>query len=153
MTRRLTLTLAAGCTMITFGAHSAPPPYAPGLGDFMTAYVQPHHLKLWYAGKVNNWPLAAYEADELGESFEDVSTYAADWEGIPVAQLVKAMIEPPLEKVKAAIEAKSAGDFNAAYTTLTAACSACHIAAKKPFIEIKIPTESSPFTDQNFAPH
>jgi hypothetical protein len=45
-----------------------------------------------------NWALASYEADELGESFEDVSTYQAEWEGLPVAQLVKAMIEPPLEK-------------------------------------------------------
>lgn len=153
MARRLTLTLAAGCMTVAFAARSAPPPYAPGLGDFMTAYVQPHHLKLWYAGKAANWTLAAYEADELGETFDDVSTYEAEWEGIPVAQLIKAMIEPPLEKVKAAVEEKNAAQFSDAYITLTASCNACHAAAMKPFIDIQVPTQDSSFTDQKFAPH
>ncbi len=153
MIKRVTLMLAAGCLTFAFAARSAPPAYAPGLGDFMTAYVQPHHLKLWYAGKAANWTLAAYEADELGETFEDISTYQADWDGVPVAQLIKAMIEPPLENIKAAIEAKNAARFNDAYTTLTSSCNACHTAAKKPFIEVKVPTQDSPFTDQTFAAH
>ena len=153
MTRRVTLALAAGCMVFTFAARSAPPAYAPGLGDFMTAYVQAHHLKLWYAGKAANWALASYEADELGESFEDISTYQADWEGLPVAQLVKAMIEPPLEKVKAAVAAKNPAQFNDAFAALTLACNACHTAAKKPFIEIKVPTQDPPFTDQKFTPN
>src|ERR1700677_3091758 len=67
-------------------------PYVPGLGDFMTAYVQPHHIKLWLAGSSGNWELAAYEASELSETFEDVSTYQATWKSVPVAQLVKAII-------------------------------------------------------------
>ena len=150
MTRRLTLALAAGCMVLALQARSAPPAYAPGLGDFMTAYVQPHHLKLWYAGKAANWALASYEADELGETFEDISTYQAEWEGLPVAQLVKAMIEPPLAKVKAAVAAKNATQFNDAYTALTLGCNACHTAAKKPFIAIKVPTQDPPFTDQKF---
>ena len=153
MSRYLTPALAAACALFAFSARSAPPAYGPGLGDFMTAYVQPHHLKLWYAGKAANWTLAAYEADELGETFDDISTYHADWEDIPVAQLIKAMIEPPLDKVKAAIDAKSATQFNEAYATLTASCTACHTAAKKPFIEIKVPIQDSPFADQDFASH
>jgi hypothetical protein len=62
---------------------SAAEPYLPGLGDFMTAYVQPHHIKLWLAGNGGNWRLAAYEADELGETFEDISTYQATWKNVP----------------------------------------------------------------------
>ena len=151
MRRSFMLALAAGCTALAFAADGAPPAYAPGLGDFMTAYVQPHHIKLWYAGEAADWRLAAYEADELSETFEDVVTYHSDWENVPVAQLVKTIIEPSLDKVKAAIDAKSVARFGAAYMTLTSACNACHTAAKKDFIEIKVPTRD-PYTDQNFAP-
>ena len=51
--------------------------YAPGLGDFMTAYVQPHHIKLWLAGNAGHWRLADYQAR---------------WKSVPVAQLVKVNI-------------------------------------------------------------
>ena len=66
--------------------------YAPELGDFMTAYVQPHHIKLWLAGSAGNWRLADYEAGELRETFEDISNYQATWKSVPEAQLVKANI-------------------------------------------------------------
>ncbi len=151
MKRRLTAALAVGCSALAFSAGAAPPAYAPGLGDFMTAYVQPHHLKLWYAGKAENWPLAAYEADELGETFEDVATYQADWEDVPVAQLIKTIIEPALGTMKSAIAAKNEQRFEAAYTALTSGCDQCHSAAKKPFIKIKVPTKDPSFTDQDFS--
>jgi hypothetical protein len=124
--------------------------YAPGLGDFMTAYVQPHHIKLWLAGSVGNWRLAVYEADELTESFVDISSYQAVWKSVPVAQLVKAMIEPALKNVGAAITAKNETNFKSAYATLTAACNSCHLATQHEFVEIKAPT-TNPFSDQNFA--
>ncbi len=152
--RRLSLiSLALSCAALAAAAQAAPPPYAPGLGDFMTAYVQPHHLKLWYAGRAGNWTLAAYEADELGETFEDVATYQADWENVPVAQLIKTIIDPALESMKAAIAAKNAGRFEQAYKALTSGCDACHAAAKKAFIRIKVPTGDSSFTDQDFSAH
>lgn len=66
--------------------------YVPGLGDFMTACVQPHHIKLWLAGNAGNWGLADYEAGELRETFEDISNYQATWKSVPEAQLVKANI-------------------------------------------------------------
>jgi hypothetical protein len=133
----------------------APPPveaYAPGLGDFMTADVQPHHIKLWLAGSTGNWKLAAYEADELGETFDDVTTYQATWKSVPVAQLVKTIIEPALKKLDNAIASKSVADFKSAYATLTAACNSCHVAAGHEFLEIRVPT-TDPFPDQSFAAH
>ena len=36
-------------------------PYHPGLGELMTAFVQPRHIKLGLAGNARNWPYAAYE--------------------------------------------------------------------------------------------
>src|ERR1700687_5802122 len=48
-------------------------PYHPGLGDLMTAFVQPRHIKLGLAGNEQNWPYAAYELDELRESFDEAA--------------------------------------------------------------------------------
>jgi hypothetical protein len=131
---------------------AVPPPYAPGLGDFMTAYVQPHHIKLWLAASTGDWKLAAYEASELGETFEDVSTYQATWKNVPVARLVKAIIEPALKKVEADIAAKNPALFKTDYGTLTAACNSCHMAAQHEFLDIRVPT-ANPYPDQNFIPH
>src|SRR5579864_9110847 len=86
--------VVGGASLAVETKAKAPPPYTPGLGDFMTAYVQPHHTKLWLAGSAGDWKLAAYEADELGETFDDIATYQATWNKVPVAQLVKAIIEP-----------------------------------------------------------
>jgi len=127
----------------------APPPYAPGLGDFMTAYVQPHHIKLWLAGDAGNWKLAAYEASELGETFEDVSTYAPTWKGVPVAHWVKALMTPTLRAVTTAIAARDSAAFKSAYASLTGACNACHVKARHEFLQIEIPG-SDPYPDQNF---
>jgi len=146
------LLVLAGAGLAAESKSAGPPPYAPGLGDFMTAYVQPHHTKLWLAGSAGDWKLAAYEADELGETFDDIATYQATWNKVPVARLVKAIIEPALKKVDAAIAAKNAADFKTAYGTLTAGCNSCHVTAQHDFLEIKVPA-GNPFPDQNFVAH
>ncbi|PYR25901.1 MAG: hypothetical protein DMF98_10670, partial [Acidobacteria bacterium] len=43
--------------------------YVPGLGEMMSLQ-QMRHVKLWFAGQAENWDLAAYEVDELGEGFD-----------------------------------------------------------------------------------
>src|ERR1700722_13760816 len=50
---------------------AAPEPYQPGLGEIM-ALQQMRHIKLWFAGRAGNWPLADYEVGELQEGFDDV---------------------------------------------------------------------------------
>jgi hypothetical protein len=161
MTKALLLLLGSAFVMAEAGAGlaaNAKAPaqpiesYVPGLGDFMTAYVQPHHIKLWLAGSAGNWRLAAYEAAELGETFGDISSYQATWKSVPVAQLVKANIEPALKSVDAAIAHHDVAAFKSAYGALTAACNVCHKAAQHDFLDIKVPA-SDPFSDQNFAAH
>jgi hypothetical protein len=44
--------------------------YKPGTGAIMNTIVQPHHLKLWFAGQHKNWALAEYERQELMGGFE-----------------------------------------------------------------------------------
>jgi hypothetical protein len=131
-------------------AQPAKEPYQPGLGEFMTA-TQLRHAKLWFAGKNNNWALAAYEIDEIKEGLEDAAKYHANNDGVPVAELIKAIIDPRLEQLEKAIEGKSSTQFAAAFDELTNGCNSCHAKAGKPFIRIQRPT-TPPVSNQNFAP-
>jgi len=124
--------------------------YEPGLGEFMTA-TQLRHAKLWFAGKNDNWGLAAYEADEIKEGLEDAARLHSIFQGIPVAKMIKTIINPRIERLEKAIAAKNGTQFVAAFDDLTDGCNACHAAAGKPFIRIQRPT-APPLTNQNFAP-
>jgi hypothetical protein len=124
--------------------------YVPGLGEFMAA-TQVRHAKLWFAGKNLNWALAAWEVDEIREGLEDAAKRHATHDGIPVADMIKTIIDPRLEKLDKAIAAKSGTQFAAAFDDLTDGCNSCHAAANKPFIRIQRPT-SPPFSNQDFTP-
>jgi hypothetical protein len=125
-------------------------PYKPGLGEFMTA-TQLRHAKLWFAGKDNNWDLAAYEIDEIKEGLEDAARLYPTVDGVPVAEMIKTIIIPRLEQLETAVKAKNSSRFIAAFDELTNGCNSCHAGASKPFIHIQRPTEP-PLTNQNFAP-
>jgi hypothetical protein len=125
--------------------------YAPGLGDFMTAYVQPHHIKVWLAGSARNWPLAEYEAKELRETFEDIATWQAVWNNFPIAKLVEANLLPPLSDLDQAIRDRSVANFGKAYERVTAACDSCHQATGNGFVVIRTPSGAD-FPDQDFRP-
>ena len=129
-------------------AHEA---YEPGLGDFMTAYVQPHHLKLWFAGVAGNWELAAYEARELDETFDDVVSYQSRWHDLPIRKLVQSLIRPQIKRVSDAIAAKDFSQFRRTYEDLNSACNGCHQAAGHGFIEIAVPSDN-PYADQRMGP-
>jgi hypothetical protein len=131
-------------------AQPAKEPYQPGLGEFMTA-TQLRHAKLWFAGKNNNWALAAYEIDEIKEGLEDAAKYHANNDGVAVAELIKAIIDPRLEQLEKAVEGKSSTQFAAAFDELTNGCNGRHAKAGKPFIRIQRPT-TPPVSNQNFAP-
>jgi hypothetical protein len=149
--KRIVATCTALVVSVLFAAaEPAKEPYAPGLGEFMTA-TQLRHAKLWFAGKENNWDLAAYEIDEIMEGFEDAEKQFSTHDGIPVAEMIKANIDPAVEELRKAVGAKSRTKFAVAFDKLTSACNTCHIGANKQFIRIQRPT-SSPLSNQNFAP-
>jgi hypothetical protein len=129
-----------------------PEPYVPGLGEFMTSAVQPHHIKIWMAGKAGNWPLAEYEAKELRETFEDITTYQGMWNDFPIGKLAETNLTPPLDEMDKAIKDKNEGAFNKAYDKVTAACNACHQATSNAFVVIKTPAGAD-FPDQEFKAH
>ena len=146
------LPLAAQAQQSQPPASSAKPqePFTPGLGEIMTLQ-QMRHLKLWFAGQANNWPLAAYELDELKEGFDDVVKYFPTKDGVPTGTMASAVIEKEVAALDKAIEAKDRKQFAAAFDKLTASCNACHQASKHEFIVIRRPA-ANPYANQSFAP-
>jgi hypothetical protein len=131
-------------------AQEAKEPYAPGLGEFMTA-TQLRHAKLWFAGQAKNWDLASYEVDELKEGLTDAAKQFPTHDGVPVGDMIKSTALPALEEMDKAVESKNSAKFATAFDGLTKACNTCHANAKKEFIRIQRPT-APPLTNQNFAP-
>jgi hypothetical protein len=126
-------------------------PFHPGLGELMTAFVQPRHIKLGLAGAAQNWDYADYELDELRDTFDDVGKLILKHGNLSIPQTIAATVKQPLHALDEAIKAKDSSGFTKAYADLTAACNACHQSAGHPMIVVQVPTLSA-FPDQNFLP-
>ncbi|MGA7803579.1 hypothetical protein [Bradyrhizobium sp.] len=85
------------------------------------------------------------------EGLDDAEQQFPTHDGVPVAAMIKANIDPAVEELRKAVEAKSSDGFAAAFDHLTSACNNCHTAANKPFIRIQRPT-APPLSNQDFAP-
>jgi hypothetical protein len=114
----------------------------PGLGEIM-AVQQMRHIKLWFAGRAANWPLADYEIGELNEGFDDVNKLLG---GDTVEKAVGAQISA-LQK---AVDGKDRAAFATAFDKLTAGCNSCHHTLDHAFIVIQRPTVL-PYSNQSFS--
>lgn len=125
--------------------------YAPGLGEIMSLQ-QMRHAKLWLAGQAENWELAAYELDELGEGFDDVVKFHPAHKDSPVAlkDAIPRIVTQPLKDVRAAVEKKDSRAFVEAFASLTASCNSCHEATNFGFNRVQTPS-SNPYPNQVFA--
>jgi cytochrome c553 len=125
------------------------PAYTPRLNDIMVI-TQLGHFKLWYAGAVQNWPLANYELEQIRASIRLAKTLFPDSDKSNMDTM-----KPAAEDLDRAIKAKDATGFTSAYSKLTVACNACHEATGFGFIKIRVPRlspiETSPFSDENFS--
>ena len=125
---------------------AAPPPEAeggPGLGEIMTLQ-QLRHIKLWFAGRARNWPLADYELGELNEGFEDVSKLLG-------GDIIDKNVGAAMKDLQKIVDDKNAAGFAGAYDRLSAGCNNCHRTLDHAFIAIQRPTVL-PYSDQNFTP-
>jgi cytochrome c553 len=124
--------------------------YVPRLNDMMVA-TQVRHFKLWYAGIVQNWPLANYELAQIRDVTTDTERHYGDKGGTKMS----AMMSPPADALDEAIKAKDEKKFASAFGKLTAACNACHEAQGFGFIKIRdprlSPLETSPLSDESFS--
>ena len=113
------------------------------LGNVM-GLTQLRHIKLWFAGRQRNWPLARYELDQIADTLRHAGMF---YQNIPVDDVKAA--ERQLDEVRKATNGKDPIAFAKGYAALTDSCNACHKAAQVGFIAIQTPT-TSPFSDQGF---
>jgi hypothetical protein len=125
--------------------------YSPGLGEMMSLQ-QMRHVKLWFAGQAENWDLAAYELDELGEGFDDIVKFHPTHKDSPVApkDAIPRMVTEPLQALRAAVEKKDSHAFERAYDSLTTSCNNCHQATNFGFNAVQTPA-TNPYPNQVFA--
>jgi mono/diheme cytochrome c family protein len=111
-----------------------------GVSDLMLG-IQLRHIKLWFAGKLKNWPLATYELDIVRSRLKKAQELSADLRPEQTLALV--------EQLQGAIDARDSAGFVKSYTELTNACNACHRATGRSYITIQIPA-TAPFTNELF---
>jgi hypothetical protein len=151
--KRLLIVTALGLAAVSaaWAADKKSAPYVPGLGEFMTS-TQMRHAKLWFAGSSGNWPLAAYELDEIKEGLDDAVRLHPKHDDMPVGVMIRKNLGAPLGDLGKAIESRNADNFRVAFDRLTDACNACHSSAGHEFIRIQRPT-APPATNQVYTPN
>jgi hypothetical protein len=125
--------------------------YRPGFGDLITATIQPRHIKLGLAGRAQNWSYAAYELHELEEAFDRATSVWPHWQSMPVGDMIRSVTRAPIDALQQAIKAGNSEAFTTAYQKLTEACDACHEAADRKIIVIRVPNQDA-YPDQDFQP-
>jgi hypothetical protein len=95
--------------------------------------------------------LAKYELGQIEAGIQDASRY---FPNIPEADMTT--MTEQVKELRTAIEAKDTAKAIIAFRNFTSACNSCHQSAGVGFIVIKVPAtsplETSPFSDQSFAP-
>ena len=123
--------------------------YTPRPNSLMIL-TQLGHFKLWYAGIVQNWPLADYELTQIRNNIVDAMRLYPN-----KSESNMPMMTPAADELDDAIKAKDSVKFSKAFSKLTAACNSCHEATGFGFIKIReprlSPIETSPFTDESFS--
>jgi hypothetical protein len=145
---RASLTATLRGLLLLIPAHAQQPtdpgarPDRVGLSELMTA-TQFRHTKLWFAGKLKNWKLAAYELDQVASDLDQAATR------LP-AGAAPELVARQIAALRTSIEARDVPAFSKAYGELTAACNTCHRAAGRGFISVQVPAVSL-FADEDFA--
>lgn len=118
------------------------PAATPELGAQMLE-LQIRHARLWQAVESNNYLLTQFQLAELREAFDGVVESNGDHAALQpkrLAEVLPAMVGPPLQQLQAAVDAKDSTKLQAGYDALTAGCNDCHEAAGHGFLVIQRPT-------------
>ena len=144
--------IVAACAAASLAAladeQTPAPLYKPRLNSLMML-TQLGHFKLWYAGAVQNWPLANYELEQIRASIDLAKALYPNSDKSNMDTM-----KPAADELDKAIQAKNSAKFASAFGRLTAACNACHEDTGLGFIKIReprlSPIETSPFSDESF---
>ena len=149
MNNRSIILIAVAAALAVPSLATAQRQHAAALGDLMTAFVQPRHIKIGLAGAERNWPYAAYELNQLRETLTDVAEILPNYRDLSIPDMITTTVKEPLAELDRAIKAEDSNQFAAAYGRLTAACNACHQSYDRAMIVIQ-PATIAAFPDQDF---
>tara|TARA_R110002167_G_scaffold344363_1_gene553715 strand:- start:59643 stop:60122 length:480 start_codon:yes stop_codon:yes gene_type:complete len=150
---------AAVLAVLLFGfgqvVKAQPPPkdpdrYIPGLGDLMEG-LQVQHNKLWFAGDLLNWPLAAYSVDAIKEGIADMKVLRPRYKGESIVEMLDGLTAKPMQDLEAAVAAQDSAGFVRAYDALSESCNVCHRNHGYGFIAIVRPSVPV-LTNQRYEP-
>ena len=104
-----------------------------------------HFNNLWFAGQHANWPLAQFYLNETRSHLRwavRVIPVRKDAIGqdIDLQAILEALENSPLKQLEESIQAQDLEKFASAYRFTLDTCYACHKAADKPFLTLRIPT-------------
>ncbi|OPY99140.1 hypothetical protein A5906_25710 [Bradyrhizobium sacchari] len=119
--------------------------YVTRLGDLMVI-MQIRHAKLFFAAKRGNWPLAAFELEQLSSSLKEAGRYYPKI--VSTSDLADAA--ELKESVSVAIKAKDEANFDRSFDKMTAQCNGCHKVADRAFLFIRRPLSASAFSNQAY---
>jgi hypothetical protein len=104
--------------------------------------LQIRHARLWAAGENKNWMLAHFQLAELNEALDGVVELNGDHAALQpdrLADVLPAMMQPAIAKLRAALDAEDKTAFEIAYDGISEACTACHAIADHGFLVIQRP--------------
>jgi hypothetical protein len=112
---------------------------------------------LWFAGKENNWPLAAFFLNEARQHIRwtiRIHPIRKNLQGYPVdlTGIYDSIDGSVMTKLQQAIDKKDGVQFAEVYKETLVQCYSCHKASGKPYLRPKVPT-SRPQTIINFDPN
>ena len=67
--------------------------------------MQPRHIKLGLAGRERNWAYAAYELNQLRETFADLADILPKYRDLSIPDMITSTVKEPLAAVDRAIQA------------------------------------------------
>ncbi len=149
----LAVSLLANAALAIALLRPVSPAYADAAnGEELAVYMsdaQRHAHKLGLSIQSKNQPLADFYFHELGETFEAIEKHFPQYDGMQIAALSKAMLDPAKPALSKSIAAGNWPTASIAYDKLVAACNSCHVATEHAFVKITVPTHN-PF-NQTFA--
>jgi hypothetical protein len=104
-----------------------------------------HFTNLWFAGQNENWPLAKFYCDEtrahLKWAVRIIPVRKISGGELPLQPMLEGIDQSFFVPLQKTIDAHNLADFSKAYHQTLDGCYACHAAAEKPFLRLKVPEE------------
>jgi hypothetical protein len=105
-----------------------------------------HFANCWFAAQKANWPLAQFNWEETRSHLRwavRIIPVRKDPSGkeVRLEEILEPIEKTSLEDVGDAIKAKDGEKFTQAYKQMLESCYACHLAAGKPYLRLRIPEQ------------